>query len=94
MIRKRVKFFWRTSHGNLRKSSRINEEGIFKFHTLSYIHSLDDNVEKIFRELNILQRFGVLSKNNEISKAELDKIEEYRTYWSIAYKKIEKERGL
>ena len=41
--------------GNLSKSSKIRGKGIFKFHTLSYIHSPDDNEEKILRELNILQ---------------------------------------
>ena len=87
-----MKLFWRISHGNLRKSSKKSGEGIFKFHTLSYIHSPDDNEEKILRELNILQKLRILSKNNEISKEELDMIKKYKTYEILTHREIEKER--
>lgn len=84
-----ISVFYRS---NLRKSSKISGEGIFKFHTLSYIHSPDDNEEKILRELNILQKLRILSKNNEISKEELDMIKKYKTYEILTHREIEKER--
>lgn len=89
-----MKLFWRISYGNLRKSTRISEEGIFKFHTLSYIHSPDDDEEKILRELNILQKLKILSKNNEIPKEEINMIKKYKTYEVITHKEIENEREL
>lgn len=86
-----MKSFWKINHGNFRKNSRISDEGIFKFHTLSYIHSPDDNKEKILRELNILQKLRILSNNNEISKQELDIMKKYKTYDVIECREIEKD---
>ena len=78
----------------MRKSSRISEEGIFKFHTLSYIHSPDDNAEDVLKELKLLQKLRIISKKNEISNVELDMIKKYKTYEVITDREIQTEREL
>jgi hypothetical protein len=39
-----------------------------------------------------LQKLRILSKNNEISKEELDMIKKYKTYEILTHREIEKER--
>lgn len=66
--------------GKIKEISRCHEEGLYKFHSLSYIHTPDADIKRVEVELKILENIGVLSKDNIISKQELIKMRKYGTF--------------
>lgn len=77
-----------TQDGRLKPISRCQDEGLFKFHSLSYLHCPDAEVGKVLNELNLLQSEGVFNEENEISMLELENIKRYGTF--NVFKHIEK----
>lgn len=66
--------------GRIKEISRCREEGLYKFHSLSYIHTPDADIKRVGVELKILEDLGVLTKDNIISKQELMKMRKYGTF--------------
>ncbi len=66
--------------GRIKEISRCREEGLYKFHSLSYIHTPDADIKRVGVELKILEDLGVLSKDNIIAKQELVNMRKYGTF--------------
>lgn len=66
--------------GKIKEISRCREEGLYKFHSLSYIHTPDADIRRVCVELKILEDLGVLTPNNIIGKSELVKMRKYGTF--------------
>ena len=70
----------KSSNGVIKSISRCQDEGLYKFHSLSYIHCPDPDKEVVFNELYLLYKEKIFDKSNEISKKNLEKIMYYSTF--------------
>ena len=70
----------KSSNGVIKSISRCPEDGLYKFHSLSYIHCPDPDKKVVFNELYLLYKEKIFDKSNEISKKELEEIMHYSTF--------------
>jgi len=74
------------SNGQLKEVKRYKKEGLYKFHSLSYIHCPDADIIKVLDEMNLLHNEGIIATQNEISIGQLNEIKKYRTFNVTNYK--------
>ena len=74
------KLMLQSGNGTIKPITRCQEDGLFKFHSLSYIHCPDSDKEVVLNELHLLYKEGIIDKSNEISKESIEKIMQYATF--------------
>ena len=71
---------------------RFPDIGLYKFHTLTYIHCPDADEKTIYKELSIAESLGIFNKENQLRQEQINEVFKFKNFDIISeeYKEIEK----